>query len=104
MQGWIGNSAIVIERELFGQDLHDEYHGEGTAKKIEEQIRRLADTILPLQDRANRMMVRNLSELRASTSRRWMEPQQRSDQALNECRGCYGDNPVGQIRGKTLSE
>jgi hypothetical protein len=70
LQGWIGNSALVIESGLFGQDLRDEYHGEATAEKIEEQVRRLADVILPMQDRMNRMMVRNLADLRSSSSSR----------------------------------
>jgi hypothetical protein len=63
LQGWIGNLALVIERELFGENLLSEFHGEITAQKIEDQIRRLADTIVPLQDRASRSMQRSLSAL-----------------------------------------
>ena len=55
--------SLVIERELFGQEPLDSFHGERAAQKIEDQIRRLADVILPLQDRASRMMLRSLTAL-----------------------------------------
>jgi hypothetical protein len=70
VQGWIGNSALVIEADLFGKDLLSKYHGDAAGTRLEEQVRRLSDVILPLQDRANKMMLRNLAELRARSGSR----------------------------------
>jgi hypothetical protein len=63
VQGWIGNLSLVVERELFGQAPLDEIHGRQTADDLEDQFRRLAETMLPLQDRAHRMLSRSLSSL-----------------------------------------
>ena len=64
VQGWIGNLSLVFERELFGQAPLNEFHGEETAKRITELLSRLAETMMPLLERSNRMMVRSLSSLR----------------------------------------
>lgn len=61
VQGWIGNLSLAVERELFGQAPLNEIHGPQIAEKIEEHLRRLAETMLPLQDRAHKMMVRSLA-------------------------------------------
>lgn len=50
--------SLVVERELFGQAPLKEFHTDQTAKDLEEHIRRLADVMLPLQDRAHKMLVR----------------------------------------------
>ncbi len=63
VQGWLGNLALVVERELFGQASISEFIEPQTAMRVEEQLRRLGETILPLQDRAHRMMMRSLSAL-----------------------------------------
>jgi hypothetical protein len=64
VQGWIGNLALVVERELFGQEPLNELHGEGVGEKLTEDIRRLGEVLLPLQDRAQKMMLRILDRLR----------------------------------------
>lgn len=61
VQGWIGNLSLVVERGLFGQAPLTEIHAEQTAKDLEEHLRRLSETMLPLQDRAHKMMARSLA-------------------------------------------
>lgn len=61
VQGWIGNLSLVVERELFGQDPLSEIHGETVGRRLEEQVRRLAEVMLPLQEKAHKMMARSLS-------------------------------------------
>jgi hypothetical protein len=63
VQGWIGNLSLVTERELFGQEPLNEIHGPQVGDRLEEQLQRLGETILPLQDRAHRMMMRSLSAI-----------------------------------------
>ncbi len=63
VQGWIGNLSLVFERELFGKEPLNEFHGAEVGDKLEEQLRRLAEVILPLQDRAHRMMMRSLAAI-----------------------------------------
>ena len=62
-QRWIGNLSLVVERELFGQEPLNEIHGDKAGDRLEEQLRRLAEVLLPLQDRAGRMMMRSLESL-----------------------------------------
>ncbi len=62
-QRWIGNLSLVVERELFGQEPLNEIHGDKVGDRLEEQLRRLAEVLLPLQDRAGRMMTRSLEFL-----------------------------------------
>ncbi len=61
VQGWIGNLSLVVERELFGQAPLNEFHAGQTAKGLEQRLRRLAETMLPLQDRAHRIVLRSLA-------------------------------------------
>ena len=63
IQGYIGNLCPVMERELFGQDPLRAVYGDHTGCTIEDQLKRLGEQLLPLQDRSNRMMVRNLKAL-----------------------------------------
>ena len=77
-QGWIGNLSLVVERELFGQELLNAHHGERTAEHIENTIRRLNDVLLPLQDRSTRMMMRTLEVLRSASHRSIKRPQKGS--------------------------
>lgn len=58
LQGWIGNLSLVFKREVFGQEPLNEFHGAQVGDALEEQLRRLGETILPLQERAQRMMMR----------------------------------------------
>ena len=63
VQGWIGNIALVVERQLFGKEPLNEIHGSQVGDMLEEQLRRLAEVMMPLQDRAHRMMMRSLSAI-----------------------------------------
>ncbi len=60
VQGWIGNLALVVERELFGEAPLNEFHGETVGNALEEQLGRLTETMLPLLERSNRMMLQSL--------------------------------------------
>ncbi len=60
VQGWIGNLALVVERELFGQTPMTDVYGETLSGGVEKHLARLAEVMLPLLDRANRMMLANL--------------------------------------------
>jgi hypothetical protein len=68
-QGWIGNLSLVVERELFGQAPLNEIHGSTVGAALEEKLRRLAEVILPLQERSTRMMLRSLEALRSGARR-----------------------------------
>jgi hypothetical protein len=68
VQGWIGDLALVIEQELFAEDslkvkLRDKYgpHFDGLA--VEEALRRLREQLLPLFERVNQQLLRNLQAL-----------------------------------------
>jgi hypothetical protein len=63
VQGWIGNLSLIFERELFGQAALNEIHGPELGDRLREQLERLSEVILPLQDRAHRMMIRSLAQL-----------------------------------------
>jgi hypothetical protein len=68
IQGWIGDLALVIEQELFGEDSLKvklrQYHGvqvDGFA--IEDHLGRLREQLLPLCERVNRQLLQNLQAL-----------------------------------------
>jgi hypothetical protein len=68
IQGWIGDLALVIEQELFGEDSlkvklrqQDGAHFDGFA--VEAPLRRLREQLLPLFERVNRQLVQNLQAL-----------------------------------------
>ncbi len=63
VQGWIGNLALVFEGELFGKEPLNEIHGPTRGDRLRDQFERLAEVMMPLQDRAHRMLVRSLSQL-----------------------------------------
>lgn len=63
VQSWICSISVVIERELFGQAPLSELHGPSVGNRLEEQIGRLEQRLLPLLDRCHRMMARSLSYL-----------------------------------------
>jgi hypothetical protein len=68
VQGWIGNLALHIEHELLGQGapsakLKAQY-GPVERLAVEDRLKRLEEQFLPLLDRANRMMVRNLKAIK----------------------------------------
>ena len=63
VQGWIGNLSLVFERDAFGGAALNDIHGPTLAEKVRDDLERLSEVILPLQDRAHRMMVRSLAQL-----------------------------------------
>lgn len=67
IQRWIGDLAIAIESEFFGQTgpsvRFEERHGRVEGLVLEAQLERMAEDLLPLQERANRMLLRNLKAL-----------------------------------------
>lgn len=63
-QGWIGNLSLVFEREVFGQTPLNQAHGATLGAKLREDLERLAEVILPLQERTQRMMLRALARVR----------------------------------------
>ena len=64
VQGWMGDLSLVVECELFGQASLNELHGERVGDTLREELRRLGEVLLPLQDRAHRMMLRSLDRLK----------------------------------------
>ncbi len=62
-QGWIGSLCLVTERELFGESALSEIHGPAIGDRLAEQIDRLAERLIPLQERCQRMMLRALSAI-----------------------------------------
>jgi hypothetical protein len=71
IDGWIGNFACLVEHEFFGKDgpsarFADRYGRHSTkiqGLSVESHIDRIGEQLLPLMDRANRMMLRNLRAL-----------------------------------------
>jgi hypothetical protein len=71
--GWVGNFAILIEAEFFGRQglsatCTDRY-GRSSDKvrglRVEDHVQRIGEELLPLLDRCNRMLIRNLKALQA---------------------------------------
>jgi len=63
LQRWIGNLSLVIDRELFGQEPLRVLYGDARGETIEDKIKQLGEQLLPLLDRASRIMLRNLKAL-----------------------------------------
>jgi hypothetical protein len=71
VNGWIGNMMAEVESDLFGphglRAKLDARHGRGSTIRglaVEELVRRLAEQLMPLLDRSNKMLLRNLAALR----------------------------------------
>ena len=70
ISGWIGDIAAQLEGELFGKDgLNARFakrHGRAQVQGLEAEalVGRIADKLMPLLDRSNRMLHRNLKALR----------------------------------------
>ena len=69
IQGWIGNLALLLEHEVFGQEsptvkFRKHYGSVVEGLQVEDYARQLSEQLLPLLDRANRMVLRNLKTLR----------------------------------------
>jgi hypothetical protein len=69
IQGWVGSLCLVTERELFGQEPVSESNGASAGERIEREMHQLEHTLMPLLDRAHRMLVRGLDRLEARRSR-----------------------------------
>jgi hypothetical protein len=65
LQGWIGSTCLIVERELFGQEPISEIYGAIGADSLEKQIHRLENILVPLLDRCQRMFIRALDRLEA---------------------------------------
>ena len=73
VNGWVGNFALMIEHEFFGQESpaakHQQLYGRSSDRgrdglRVEDDVERIGEQLLPLMDRAQRMMLRALRELR----------------------------------------
>ena len=69
INGWVGNFALLIEHEFFGMEgptakLRDRYGSSIKSFTGEEMVQRVGEQLLPLLDRLNRLMLRNLRALR----------------------------------------
>ncbi len=69
LTGWIGNFASLVEADAFGLEgpqakLRQKYGYQVDGLKIEDTIARIGEQLLPLMDRCNRLMLRNLRALR----------------------------------------
>ena len=90
INGWIGNFALLVEHEFFQTEgprakLRKQYGYQVEGLKVEDWISRIGEQLLPLLDRCNRLMLRNLRALR--------DPRQR--QAANVTIGAAGQVNVG---------
>jgi hypothetical protein len=68
VQGWIGDLALVIEHELFGEDslkvkLRQQYGPQFDGFAVEAHLGRLREQLLPLWERVNRQLLQNLQAL-----------------------------------------
>jgi hypothetical protein len=68
IQVWNGSLCLVVERELFGQEPVSEANGATVGERIEQEMHRLEQSLMPLLDRAHRMLVRSLDRLEAGRS------------------------------------
>jgi hypothetical protein len=75
--GWIGNFALLIEHEFFAQESPTAKHHRRYGRpydfgrdgfQVEDYVQRVGEQLLPLMDRAQRMFIRALRELRRSPS------------------------------------
>src|SRR5262245_4171691 len=62
VQGWIGDLALHLENTFFGQStLATDKRQE---EAVKERVRQLGEQLMPLLDRANRMVIRNLKAIK----------------------------------------
>jgi hypothetical protein len=69
INGWIGGLAWNIESEFFGNDgprakLNAKLGYRPNGLEVQDLLARLGEDLLPLLDRSNRLMMRNLRALR----------------------------------------
>jgi hypothetical protein len=68
LEGWIGDLALWIEHEAFGQGplrvkLRDEYGARIDSLAVEERLRHLREQLLPVWERVNRQLLQHLQAL-----------------------------------------
>jgi len=68
IQGWIGDLALSIEHEIFGEEslrikLRQHYGVQFDGFAVEEALQRLREQLLPLCERVNRQLCQNLQAL-----------------------------------------
>jgi hypothetical protein len=68
VEGWIGDLALSIEAELFGEEslkvrLRGQYGPQFDGFAVEEALRRLREQLLPVFERVNRQLLSNLQAL-----------------------------------------
>ena len=68
VQAWIGSTSLVVQPELFGQEPLVASHGYAESMVIERRVEQLQQNLMPLLDRAQRMMIRALDRLEARRS------------------------------------
>jgi hypothetical protein len=90
VNGWIGGLAWHVEAEFFGHEgpkakLRKEHGYQVDGLRVEDMLSRIGEQLLPLLDRCNRLMLRNLRALR--------DPRQRP--AANVTIGAAGQVNVG---------
>ena len=68
IQGWLGSTCALVERELFGQLSLEDVLGSAEAREVNVQVAHLEQTLLPAHDRAQRMLLRALDRLEARKS------------------------------------
>jgi len=74
VQGWVGNLSLAFECEWFGSQgpvaKFHQRHGRMTGLRVEEVAEQMVQQLLPLLERANRMLIQNvkaIKELRQPT-------------------------------------
>jgi hypothetical protein len=71
VNGWLGDLAQLVEAEFFRKEPPtaklEAHYGAGRVRglQVEEAVDRMAERLMPLLDRSNRMLLRNLKALRA---------------------------------------
>jgi hypothetical protein len=71
VNGWLGDLAQLVEAEFFRKEPPtarlEAHYGAGRVRglQVEEAVGRMAERLMPLLDRSNRMLIRNLKALRA---------------------------------------
>jgi len=67
-QRWIGDLSLHLENQFFGQDAFAPSDQErlrpGARRAVEDRVRRIVEQLMPLADRANRMLIRNLKAIK----------------------------------------
>jgi hypothetical protein len=66
IQGWIGNISLLVEEQFFGPEAINfrSQKGGGHLPTLEELIYRKTEKLMPLLDRSNRMLIRNLRAMK----------------------------------------